>query len=438
MRCTPLESWTADKIGRAGLPLTHADLEVYQLQKLRETLALARRSRFYRQRLTDALPDLTSLADLTRLPFTTADDLRRDPLQFLCVSQDDIHRVVTLDSSGTTGRPKRLYFTRRDQELTIDFFHVGMSTFTDPGDRVLILLPGHTPGSVGDLLATALERLGAVPIKHGPVSDPAAVLDVMRREAINVVVGVPVHLLALARQPGQPAPRLESVLFATDHAPDAIRQVVEERCQCMAFDHYGMTEMGLGGGVECEARRGYHLREADLLFEIVDPATGAALPDGEPGEIVFTTLTRQGMPLIRYRTGDVSRFIPGACPCGTHLKTLARVTHRITGRIAVGDGYLTMADLDNALFAIDGVLNFTATLVRENQRDSLHLDVQLADGCNLSESALRQALHLPAAFDLSMMRVNSIPLTMAKRTMMDRRNPDSGNTLITGARSANC
>ena len=95
-----------------------------------------------------------------------------------------------------------------------------------------------------------------------------------------------------------------------------------------------MTEMGLGGGVECQARRGYHLREADLYFEIVHPQTGEPVTEGETGEIVFTTLTRQGMPLIRYRTGDLSRFIPGQCPCGTTLRTLEKVTRRLSGKVA--------------------------------------------------------------------------------------------------------
>ena len=93
------------------------------------------------------------------------------------------------------------------------------------------------------------------------------------------------------------------------------------------------------------------------------------MPDGEYGEVVFTTLTRRGMPLIRYRTGDVSRFVAGECPCGTHLKTLERITHRLDGRLSVGPGYLTMADLDEAIFAIDGVLNFTATLSNNDGHD---------------------------------------------------------------------
>ncbi len=105
------------------------------------------------------------------------------------------------------------------------------------------------------------------------------------------------------------------------------------------FNHYGMTEMGLGGGVDCRALTGYHLREADLYFEIVDPVDGRPLPDGEPGEVVFTTLTRRGMPLIRYRTGDLARFLPGSCPCGTVLRRLDHVQGRLAGRVKVGGGY---------------------------------------------------------------------------------------------------
>ena len=109
------------------------------MRKLNETLALARsKSPFYRQLLETMPQSIASLDELHNFPFTTSDDIRRHPLQFVCVSQDEIQRVVTLQSSGTTGEPKRLYFTRDDQELTIDFFHRGMSTFTGAGDRVMI------------------------------------------------------------------------------------------------------------------------------------------------------------------------------------------------------------------------------------------------------------------------------------------------------------
>jgi phenylacetate-CoA ligase len=323
---TPLQPWIARKIGCPPETLTRAAIEAYQLEKLNETLALCRaRSQFYRQKLAGFPERLPSLTELQALPFTTAVDVRERPLALLCVSQSEIARVVTLDQPAAGGPPKRLYFTAADLELTCDFFHIGMSTFTAPGDRVLILLPCDRPGSVGDLLAQGLARLGAEGLRHGLVSDMAQTLAVLHAERPSGIVGVPGQVLALAeasrRQP-EPPLRLNSVLLSADFAPPATVQAIERAWGCTVYNHYGMTEMGLGGGVECAARQGYHLREADLLFEIVDPVTGALLPDGEMGEIVFTTLTRQGMPLLRYRTGDMSRFLPGECACGTVLRRL--------------------------------------------------------------------------------------------------------------------
>jgi phenylacetate-coenzyme A ligase PaaK-like adenylate-forming protein len=159
---TPIHPWIAQKIGCTSPELTQEAIADYQLQKLQETLDLCRsKSPFYRQKLAGLPIQLASLADLQAFPFTTADEVRERPLSFLCVSQSDIERVVTLDTSGTSGAPKRLYFTAADQELTRDFFHIGMTTFTAPGDRVLILLPCERPGSVGDLLDQALAWLGA-------------------------------------------------------------------------------------------------------------------------------------------------------------------------------------------------------------------------------------------------------------------------------------
>ncbi len=380
-RITPLDPWIARKIGQDG-QLTREALEAYQLEKLRETLRLVRlKSRFYQERLDDAPHYISSLRDLTQFPFTTAQDIREQGLQFLCVSQGEIQRVVTLDTSGTTGQPKRLYFTKEDQELTINFFHIGMSTFTEPGDKVLILLPCERMGSVGDLLALALQRLGAHPIRHGVVQDISETLAVMSEERVDGLVGIPTQVLALARH-GEGL-KLKSALLTTDHVPDAIARAVERAWGCLVYNHYGMTEMGLGGGVECRARRGYHLREADMIFEIVNPATGQSVVEGEVGEVVFTTLTRHGMPLIRYRTGDVSRFLPGECPCGTTLKTLEQVKSRVGGCVAVGDQWhLTMADLDEALFSIAGVLDFSAVISREGTQDCLRMEVRVVEAAN--------------------------------------------------------
>ncbi|HNT77835.1 MAG TPA: hypothetical protein PKH77_22710 [Anaerolineae bacterium] len=201
-RLTPLEPWIVRKIGVSRL--IREALDAYQLARLQETLTYAReRSRFYREHLADAPARLESLAELAALPFTTTADIQEDALRFVCVSQGEIARVVTLDTSGTTGAPKRLYFTAADQELTVDFFQVGMSTFTAPGDRVAILLPCARPGSVGDLLAQALAQMGAEGLRYGPVMDVAATLDVLARERVTGLVGTPTQVLALARFPEQ-------------------------------------------------------------------------------------------------------------------------------------------------------------------------------------------------------------------------------------------
>jgi phenylacetate-CoA ligase len=130
------------------------------------------------------------------------------------------------------------------------------------------------------------------------------------------------------------------------------------------------------------------------------------------------------MPLIRYRTGDVSRFVTGQCPCGTRLRTLERITHRLSGRIPIGARYLTMADLDEALFAIDGVLNFTATMLNDHGRDGLHLEVEIAKDQRVMPiiQAVTAAVPYAQHFNLRVSTVAAIPPGMAKRTIRDRRN----------------
>jgi phenylacetate-coenzyme A ligase PaaK-like adenylate-forming protein len=435
MKITPLESWIATRIG-CGLPLDRRELVSWQLDKLRQTVNLAQtNSTFYRKRLAGfEAESLSRIEDLARLPFTAADDLRQNPLRFLCVSQNEINRVVTLPTSGTTGDPKRIYFTREDRELTVDFFSHGMSTFTGPGDRVLILLPGERQGSVGELLVEGLIRLGAVAIAHGPVKDPLITLDLIARERVNTLVGLPVQALLLARYDHDRSARafVRKALLTADHVPGAITRELHTRWGCEVFNHYGMTEMGYGGGVECAAHFGYHLREADLLFEIIDPASGVVLEDGEPGEIVFTTLTRRGMPLIRYRTGDFGRFIPERCPCATALKSMERVKLRLEGVVAVGaKGTLTMADLDEPLFSLPAVLDFTAVLSREADGDRLHVEIkamETGDG-RLAESARRAIEAVPAvsgamgetALRVSVAVCREGQFTPGKRRIVDRR-----------------
>ena len=403
MRTTPLQDWIAQKIAIPEEHFSRGDLEIYQLQRLQWSIQHARQhSRFYREWFAQAPPILSSLDELKAFPFTTAEDIRSDPNRFVCVSQDEIHRIVTLPTSGTTGASKRIFFTLDDQELTIDFFKVGMSTLAQKGDRVLILLPGQRPGSVGYLLKIGLERLGCAASIYGPVDNEEKVLEIMRSKEINVLVGAPVHLHRLARWDEAnkilPKSQIRSVLSSTDTLANTIRTNLQSIWSCEVFDHWGMTETGLGGGVECEAHQGFHLREADLYFEIIDPESGLPLPDGETGEVVVTTLTRVGMPLIRYRTGDLSRLIPGACPCRSLIKRLDRIGSRVDAGIRLGSGLLTQLDLDEVLFQTREVVDFSAFYLENSDKRILKLAVRTINGQfkNIESDLFESLFQIPA------------------------------------------
>lgn len=388
----PLDAWTAQQIGRPAAPLTRAELAAYQLRQLRQTLAWAKaKSPFYRRLLTDFdAARLATLDALRELPLTTADDLRRNDPPLLCVSQSEVCRIVTLETSATSGPAKRIFFTAQDQAATLDFFDHGMRVLAQPGDRVLILFPGERPGSVGDLLAQALRRQGATPIAYGWPQDLAAAAAALRRARPDVVVGAPVPLLAVARHAaadGQPL-GVRRVLLSADQASAAVRRGLAQLWGCEIFEHYGMTEMGLGGGVDCAAHAGYHLRESELLVELIDPASGAAVADGEPGEVVFTTLTRRGMPLIRYRSGDISRRLPGICACGSKLTRLERIHRRIGGGVDLGGaGELLIGALDEAIFPLASVADFAAAFAA-GPPPTLQLDVARVAGQRPSDASL--------------------------------------------------
>jgi phenylacetate-CoA ligase len=193
-----------------------------------------------------------------------------------------------------------------------------------------------------------------------------------------------VAVLAVARH--CPSLRVRSVLLSSDHVAASLRNGVADSWHCEVFEHYGMTEMGLGGGVDCGAHAGYHMREHELLVEVVHPDSGAPTAPGEVGEVVFTTLTRRGLPLIRYRTGDLSCIVPGRCACGSPLLRL----DRIHGRIGGGIGGLSMAALDEALFAHPDVIDFSASY-RPVPTPTLHVEVATLPGGGEPE-ALRAAL----------------------------------------------
>ncbi|MFP5220897.1 MAG: DVU_1553 family AMP-dependent CoA ligase [Acidobacteriota bacterium] len=330
MTRSPLDAWISRATGVHG-PDPQA-LRRWQLERLHALAQWARaRSPFYAEHLPDMSDMADSPGDIADLPFLTPDHLREHSGRMLCVSQDDVDRVVTLNTSGTSGRPKRLFFTGQELDDTLDFFRAGMASFTAPGDAVLILLPGRREDGAAMLLARALTDIGVRPVLAPQPCSPQQAVRLVSDQSITCLAALPSQLRALLElAPNGPAwpALLDRALLSGEPVTSELRRRADE-AGIEIYAHYGLTETCFGGGVECGAHHGYHLREADLLVEIVDPVTGRALDLGREGEVVISTISRRGMPLLRYRTGDMACMLPGPCPCGSPLRRLGPITGRI-------------------------------------------------------------------------------------------------------------
>ena len=252
-----------------------------------------------------------------------------------------------------------------------------MQTFVGPGDKVLILMPGERPGTVGSLLSEGLERFGAIPILHGLPASYEAVLKIIERERPVNLVAAPQTVAALSclfRQKPFKSP-LQSILLSADFASNSLEKSLSNTWGCPVYQHYGMTETGLGGGVYCQAGDGYHLRADDLYFEIIDPVTGKSVPPGYWGEVVFTTFNRQAMPFLRYRTGDWGRFSTVTCPCGSEIPRLQAIGGRIAGSVRLKDDMISPAILDEIVFACQEIGGYQANMSLCENKLQLELEI---------------------------------------------------------------
>ncbi|MDD3343010.1 MAG: AMP-binding protein [Sulfurospirillaceae bacterium] len=376
MKVTPLENWIVERTHIA--PKTQEALKEYQLKELIKILTYAKeKSRFYHKALNEI--DVSSLASFTgfeQIPFTTPDDIKHNAYDFLCVSNKEVERIVTLNTSGTTGGEKRIFFTAQDLEATIDFFTHGMNCLVDQSDRVMVLLPGNAYGSIGDLLQKALAVSKIKCSVNGLLNDVEQVASRIEEEGITCLVGIPMQVLYLSKiKPELFQKHIKKVLLSTDYVPNVLVEALSKK-ECLVYNHYGMTEMGYGGGVECECLNGYHLRENHLYFEIVDPISGMCVKDGEYGEVVFTTLNRQAMPLIRYKTGDIARFSTKACACGTFLRTMEKVRGRMENTVHINQHTIQLRELDEILLRFDPVLDYT---LRVRAKNAFHIKLILTN-----------------------------------------------------------
>ncbi len=330
-RCV-LDTWLMQKLGALAQVDFLQALQVEKWQRLLKTLKYARaHSSFYARALQDCDLDSLSIQDFSKIPFTTAYDLQ-NPEQLLCVSQSQVARMVTLQTSGTTAKPKRLAFSYDDLNATKDFFAVGMSQLIKTQQRLLVLWPGATrPHGVSSLLSEALKQNGIEVFCGEASTTEHSLKQELDKHNPHTIVAAPQQLYVLIKilkQQNTKQLALRSILSSAEHLDAELEQSLQQY-GLLVLDHYGTTETGYGGGVECLAKNGYHLRELDLFVEIINPNTLEPVDTGLEGEVVITTLSRKAMPLIRYRTGDVASILQGPCPCGSPLPRLAKIKGRL-------------------------------------------------------------------------------------------------------------
>lgn len=317
--------------------LSRPALEALQLQRLQQTVSrLAARVPFYQQKFSELNlrpEDIRQLEDVRRLPFTTAADLRAIyPDGLLAVEPDEPVRLHT--SSGTTGKPKAIFFSRNDVETAADMIARSLVAAGITRADVFQNMMSYGLFTGGLVMHYGAERVGCLVIPCGPGSSERQLM-LMRDFGTTAVHILPSYALYFANYLEQRGidPRkelkLRKAFVGAEPHTEQTRQRIEEAFGVEVYNSYGLTEMnGPGVAFECEQKAGMHLWEDCFLLEIIDPATGEPLPDGQRGELVLTTLKREAMPILRYRTRDITSVIAEPCPCGrTH-----RRINRITGR----------------------------------------------------------------------------------------------------------
>jgi phenylacetate-CoA ligase len=374
---------------------TKAELSELQLKGLQWTVNHAYNgSPIYRELFHKASVrpgDIHSLDDLRRLPFTTVDDLRRGyPFPLLSVPINDVVRIHA--SSGTTGKRKVLCYTKKDIDDWAHFFarlHE-MAGFTRE-DRIQISV-GYGVWTAGIGFQLGCEKFGAMAIPVGPgnLDMQCQFLIDFQSTAIHCTASMGLLIAEEVNRRGiKNKINLKKMTIGSERSSDAMRSRIHDLLSLEhLFDVPGMTELyGPGTGVDCVYHTGIHYWADYYILEIIDPETLKPVPEGEIGEMVVTTLRKEAVPLIRYRTRDLTRLIPGECPCGSILPRHERLMGRSDDMIIFRAVNIYPGQIDHVLSSIDGISSeFQIIMTRGGDgKDYMTLRVERSQGFGSSK-----------------------------------------------------
>jgi phenylacetate-CoA ligase len=372
---------------RESETLARPALARLQLERLQETLRrISHRVPFYQRKLAEAgvQPDeIESLEDVHRLPFTTGADLRAIyPDGMLAVDREVPVRLHT--SSGTTGKPKAIFFSKKDVDNAAELIARSLVMTGITNKDVFQNMMSYGLFTGGLVMHYGAEKVGCLVIPAGPGTSERQLMLMQDFKATAVHI-LPSYALYFANflEQRNLSPRkdlsLKRAFVGAEPHSEETRHRIEEIYGLDVYNSYGLTEMnGPGVAFECEQKAGLHLWEDNYLLEIIDPATGELLPEGKAGELVLTTLKREAMPLLRYRTRDITSIIPEPCACGRTHRRLNRITGRSDDMLIIRGVNIFPQQIERVLMSFPQVGRNYLILIEG--LDDLTVKVELAAG----------------------------------------------------------
>lgn len=336
-----------------------------------------------------------SQEDFEKLPFSSKDDLRNAyPLGIQAVPDEEVVRIHS--SSGTTGKPVIIPYTAKDvDDWAVMFARCYETAGITNKDRIQIT-PGYGLWTAGIGFQAGAEKLGAVAVPMGPGNTDKQ-LQMMMDLKSTVLTATSSYALLLAEEIDKRGLKdkiyLKKGVFGSERWSEKKREYIREKLDIELYDIYGLTEIyGPGIGINCDKQGGMHYWDDYIYIEIIDPKTGEPLPDGEEGEIVITTLVKEGAPLLRFRTHDISRIIPGECPCGRKHPRLDIIKGRSDDMFKVHGVNMFPSQVEELLSLVDGVSSeYTINIAHDDEKnkDVMLVTAEAEGRVNFEQTGLR-------------------------------------------------
>ncbi|WFN36284.1 phenylacetate--CoA ligase [Methanomicrobium antiquum] len=357
-------------------------LEKLQIKRLKWTIKQAENIPFYKKLLNESkinAIDIQNVKDIQKLPFTKKTDLQGGyPFGFLAVQKKEIVRIHT--TSGTTGKPTVVGYTKQDIENWSELIARNMTMVGLTADDTFqnAVNYGLFTGGLGFHYGAEKIGMTVIPSGTGNTKRQIEMIDDFGVTAIHCTPSYAMHLAEVAETMNTKLKTLKTGMFGAEPWSDNMRKNLESKLDLKAYDSYGMSEMyGPGAAFECQERTGLHFWHDSYLIEIIDPDTGEVLEPGQKGELVVTPLVKEAMPLLRYRTGDITMILEDECPCGRGPK-IARLTGRSDDMLVIRGINVFPSQIEHVLRAIPEVgEQFMVYVDRENHLDEMTIEVEI-------------------------------------------------------------